>query len=122
MKIDIVICILILILSAAVPAAVYITFNDNFSSQAKAHTEGAEKYVKAASDIESGRKKVYIESIPTSLRLNAQSERSFAEVFKDYKSANKEFFIAALWSMLLQGVMLIILLKRRQPTRQLLGR
>jgi len=121
MKSETAIYMIIIILTLSTPISMYISMKDSFSLQAEAHNKSAEMLEIAANQIESGEKKIYLESIPNSLRYNASAEREYAKAFEEYDSAANNFFTSSIYAAISQAVLLFWLLwnKRRNITMRL---
>ena len=114
MKAEIIIYIIVIILSVSTPIFAYFTMSNTFSDQAEMHLAFSGKLDLTANKIESGEEKVHLESIPSSLRLEAKSERSLAESFTNFDSAALHYLEASLWAAFVQIVLLFGLLLHRK--------
>lgn len=119
MKFEIIAFTAVIILSVSTPFTAYFSLGNSFDLHASIMKNSASGYEILANEIEPGKVRAYVESIPKTLRHLAKAEHLRARALEDYQSATTNFFTASLGAASVQELLLIgLILRRRNITNR----
>ena len=114
MKIDALLCVIVLALTLVIPSLAYFNTADSWARFSVDTLSSASRTEELAKETELGKITPDVAGFPIYLRMQAASQRAIAEMFAQLSSASRKLMSATIGVVQLQGILLLWLLWRRK--------
>ena len=114
MKIDALICAVVIALTAVVPSLAFLTGGENWSKHRDESVSSAARCEQLARDTESGKIKPDLGNFPAYVRMQAQGQLELAKMYGHLAEADRKFLSPAVGILGVQASLLSWLLLRRR--------
>ena len=117
MKVDVLLCVIVVALSLFVPSLAFLNTAEGWSRSALESAESAGRYEQLAKDTESGKIKPDPTGLPAYLRMQAAGQIALADMFGNLGRSARSLLSASFGIATLQALLLAIVLVRARRRR-----